>query len=186
VAVTPGRIVLLNGASSSGKSTLARELLDVFDEAWFHLPVDAFNAMRARKDLAQPELEAILRRTRQGYHRAVAGMVQAGNSVLADCVLSEPWRLDDIVEQWGEIDVTMVGVHCPLDELNRREGARGERVPGTAESQFHVVHSGVEYDCEVDTSAQSARECAYEIRQMMQDRRRPGAFDRLVAGRSPR
>ena len=90
------------------------------------------------------------------------------------------------MKQWGEMDVTMVGVHCPLDALNRREGARGEREPGTAESQFHVVHAGVEYDCEIDTSAQSARECAIEIKQIVDARHRPGAFDRLVASRSPR
>lgn len=165
---------------------MARELLEVFDEPWFHMPVDAFNAMRARKDLPQPELEAILKRTRQGYHRAVAGMARAGNSVVADHVLSEPWRFADIREQWGELDVTMVGVHCPLEELNRRESARGDRERGTAASQFRVVHAGVEYDCEVDTSARSARECASEIQQIVQTRDRPGAFDRLIARRSPR
>ena len=42
---------MLNGASSSGKSCLSRELWEVFDEPWFHMPVDAFYAMRARKDL---------------------------------------------------------------------------------------------------------------------------------------
>lgn len=156
--MTAGRIILLNGASSSGKSSLARELLEVFDERWFHMPVDAFHAMRARKDLPRLELEALFRRTRQGYHGAVAGMVQAGNSVVADHVLSEPWRLADILEQWGGMDVVMVGLHCPLDELNRREKARRDREPGTAESQFHVVHVGVEYDCEVDTSAEGALE----------------------------
>jgi len=184
--VTPGRIVLLNGASSSGKSSVAHVLLEVFDEPWFHMPVDAFHAMRARKDLPRPELEALFLRTRQGYHRAVAGMVNAGNCVVADHVLSELWRLEDILEQWGELDVTMIGVYCPLDELNRRERARGDREPGTAESQFQVVHRGVEYDCEIDTSVQSARECATEIKQIVDARRRPGAFDRLVARRSPR
>jgi len=128
--VIPGQIVLLNGASSSGKSTVARELLEVFDDPWFHLPVDAFGAMRARKELSAPEVVALLRRTRQGYHRAVAGMARAGNSVVADHVLSEPWRLADILEQWAGLDVTMVAVHCPLPELNRREGARGDREPG--------------------------------------------------------
>ena len=186
VNVTPGCIVLLNGASSSGKSCLAHELLQVFDEPWFHMPVDAFHAMRARKDLSRPELDELFMRTRRGYHLAVAGMVRAGNSVVADHVLSEPWRLADIVQQWGELDVTMVGVHCPLDELIRREHARRDRELGTAESQFYAVHDGIEYDCEIDTSALSARECAIEINQIVKDRPRPGAFDRLIARRSQR
>lgn len=164
---------------------MARELLEVFDEPWFHMPVDAFHAMRARKDVPRPELDALLRRTRMGYHRAVAGMVLAGDSVVADHVLSEPWRLTDIAKQWRGLDVIMVGVHCPLDELNRRESARGDREPGIAESQFTVVHVGVEYDCEVDTVTLSAKECAIEIARIVEARRRPGAFDRLVAGPSP-
>lgn len=44
-----GRIVFLNGTSSSGKSSIARELLDILDEPAFHLPVDAFHAMRSRR-----------------------------------------------------------------------------------------------------------------------------------------
>jgi chloramphenicol 3-O-phosphotransferase len=39
-------IIFLNGTSSSGKTTIARELLDVLDELYFHVPVDAFRAMR--------------------------------------------------------------------------------------------------------------------------------------------
>ncbi|MEU3504951.1 chloramphenicol phosphotransferase, partial [Streptomyces hundungensis] len=36
--MTPGRIIFLNGTSSSGKSSIARELLDVLDEGvYFHL-----------------------------------------------------------------------------------------------------------------------------------------------------
>jgi chloramphenicol 3-O-phosphotransferase len=41
-------IIFLNGTSSSGKTTIARELLDVLDELYFHVPVDAFHAMRER------------------------------------------------------------------------------------------------------------------------------------------
>ncbi|MFH0252256.1 chloramphenicol phosphotransferase, partial [Streptomyces chitinivorans] len=37
-----GRIVFLNGTSSSGKSSIATELLQVLDGSWFHMPVDAF------------------------------------------------------------------------------------------------------------------------------------------------
>jgi chloramphenicol 3-O phosphotransferase len=36
-------IIFLNGTSSSGKTTIARELLDVLDELYFHVPVDAFH-----------------------------------------------------------------------------------------------------------------------------------------------
>ena len=92
-----GLIVFLNGTSSSGKSSIARELLAMLPEPWFHLPGDAFHFMRNRPDLAadSAELAEMLRRTRAGYHRAVAGMAAAGNNVVMDHVLAEPWRLAD-------------------------------------------------------------------------------------------
>ena len=40
--MTPGRIVLLNGASSAGKTTLARAFQDQRQEPWFHLALDQF------------------------------------------------------------------------------------------------------------------------------------------------
>jgi chloramphenicol 3-O phosphotransferase len=40
--MVPGRIVLLNGSSSAGKTTLARTLQVLRDEPWFHLALDQF------------------------------------------------------------------------------------------------------------------------------------------------
>ncbi|SFF60671.1 chloramphenicol 3-O phosphotransferase [Actinacidiphila alni] len=72
--VRHGRIVLLNGTSSSGKSSIARELLTILDgDPWFHLAVDGFGAMRATKEVAPEAVDGILNRTRMGFHRAVAG-----------------------------------------------------------------------------------------------------------------
>jgi len=65
--VTPGQVILLNGASSSGKTSIAAELQEVMDRPWFHLPVDAFSSMRGRRQTAvldEPALAAVLARTR--------------------------------------------------------------------------------------------------------------------------
>ncbi|WP_396911116.1 hypothetical protein [Mycolicibacterium sp.] len=88
--------MLLNGVSSSGKSTLARQLLADFDTPWFHMGVDIIGAMRAEAqthDLDEASLTEVLRRTRAGFHRAVRGMALAGNNIAMDHVLSETWRL---------------------------------------------------------------------------------------------
>lgn len=87
-----GRVILLNGTSSSGKSSIARELSELLPGSWFHMPVDAFGAMRSRQSVVgSDELEEVLRRTRLGYHRAVAAMASVGNHVVMDYPLSEPW-----------------------------------------------------------------------------------------------
>lgn len=180
--ITAGQVIFLNGTSSSGKTSIATELLDVLDRPWFHLSVDTFNAMRARRQtraLGADELTAVLRRTRAGFHRAVAGMALGGNDLIVDYVLSEPWRLTDCLTVLDGIDVVFVGVHCPAGELARRELARGDREPGQAAAQLPRVHAHGHYDIECDTSLTSPRECAEAIRAALPRLPVPRAFDRL-------
>jgi chloramphenicol 3-O phosphotransferase len=91
-----GQIILLNGTSSSGKTSIAEQLLQILETPYFHLGVDAINSMRTREralELDATEMQNVLARTRSGFHRAVVGMAQAGNNIVADLVLSERWRL---------------------------------------------------------------------------------------------
>ncbi|MFE9421555.1 chloramphenicol phosphotransferase CPT family protein [Kitasatospora sp. NPDC006697] len=175
-----GRIIFLNGTSSSGKSSIATELLRILDDGVFSLlAVDAFNAMRTRRPLSEEQLTGALRRTRMGFHRSIAAMASAGNDVVVDHVLSEPWRLTDCLEVLPAEQVLFVGVHCPLHELNRRERARGDRQPGAAAQQFPVVHAHGDYDLEVDTGSAGPRECAERIKAFLPHRPLPTAFSRL-------
>ncbi|MFC7280208.1 hypothetical protein ACFQS1_40165 [Paractinoplanes rhizophilus] len=82
-----GRILLLNGASSSGKSSIGRALLPLLPDPWFLVPVDAIGAMRSTvhtRVLDDAEITAMLTRTRLGYHRTVAALASAGNDVIMD------------------------------------------------------------------------------------------------------
>ncbi|PKV93646.1 chloramphenicol 3-O phosphotransferase [Amycolatopsis echigonensis] len=77
-----GHIVFLNGASSSGKSSIAAELLDLLPGPYFSLPRDAINSMRSRTrtpEFGTPEFDEVFERTVLGYHRALAGLAAAGN-----------------------------------------------------------------------------------------------------------
>ncbi|KAA0099790.1 chloramphenicol phosphotransferase [Mycolicibacterium sp. P1-18] len=186
---SPGRVVLLNGTSSSGKSTIGRQLLVDFETPWFHMGVDMFGAMRAERrthELEPAGLRTVLHRTRAGFHRAVAGMAQAGNDIVMDHVLSEPWRLNDLLAVMTGVDVIFVGVHCSAADLGQREASRSDRASGTAVSQAAMVHVHGRYDVEVDTSASSAETCSTQIRDYL--RENPGpvnrAFDDLRRGQS--
>ncbi|MFD7535063.1 chloramphenicol phosphotransferase CPT family protein [Streptomyces sp. NPDC059819] len=175
-----GRIIFLNGTSSSGKSSIARELVDILDDGvFFHLAVDSFNAMRTKRNLAQEDLDVALRRTRLGFHRSIAAMAEVGNDVVVDHVLSEPWRLIDCLSVLPPDNVLFVGVRCRLDELARREQARGDRPPGLAALQYDLVHQHGDYDIECDTSAASPRDCAELIKEFLPRRPTPTAFARL-------
>ncbi|MFJ3718481.1 chloramphenicol phosphotransferase CPT family protein [Streptomyces sp. NPDC090057] len=176
-----GTVVLLNGTSSSGKSSIARALLEVLDGTWFHMPVDTFHAMRGGRPAPGADLPAEIDRTVKGFHRAVAGMAAGGNNVVVDHPLSRHWRLLDLLGLLVPEDTVLVAVRCPLPELERRERARGDRQPGLAALQYEHVHAHGRHDVEVDTSVLSPGECALRIAGFMRDRPRPTAFERLRA-----
>jgi chloramphenicol 3-O phosphotransferase len=162
-----GRVVFLNGTSSSGKSTVAEELLRTLDGPWYHLAVDHYHRARSRHDWTDEEFLPIFQRTVLGFHRVVAGMASAGNDVVVDHILGERWRLADCLQVFAGFPVYLVGVHCALPELERRERARGDRAIGRAALQFPLVHQHLQYDVEVHTDQQTPAECAAQIAQRM-------------------
>ncbi|MCW2850914.1 MAG: chemotaxis protein [Nocardioides sp.] len=154
----------MNGPSSSGKSSIGRALQGVLPEPWFLFPVDSLGAMRSARGtlaLEQGELDDVLRRTRLGYHRAVRALASVGNDVIMDYPLSEPWRLNDLLDVLEGVDVTLVDVHCSAEELERRERSRGDRPAGLSRAQQVFGHD--DCDITVDTTRMSSEACATVI-----------------------
>lgn len=155
----PGRIILLNGASSAGKSTLARALRDSLDEPFLHVSSDhlvAAGMLPRRRDSDGPFdwWHQVRPRFFAGFHRCLPALAAAGNDLIVDHVIEFPaWR-DDLASLLADLDVFLVGVHCDLAELDRRERVRGDRRIG--EGREHVVadriHTFGPYDVEVDTT----------------------------------
>jgi chloramphenicol 3-O phosphotransferase len=137
--------------------------------------------MRSGPETTGDDLAAMLHRTWRGYHRAVAGMAAAGNNVVVDHVLSEEWRLRDCLRLFVPRDVVLVGVHCPREELERRERARGDRPEGLAVRQLERVHAHGEYDLEVDTGRTDPAACAGRVKKFLARRPQPTAFERMSA-----
>jgi chloramphenicol 3-O phosphotransferase len=178
----PGQVILLNGVSSSGKTSIAEALLGVLDRPYFHVSVDAIGAMRSTtrtNELPPDEVAAVLSRTRAGFHRVVAGMAMAGNDVVADHVLSEPWRLTDCLAVLAGIDVVLVGVTCSPEELARRERERGDRQIGQAADQLDAVHAHGRYDLVCDSTSTSPEAIAMQIKEFLDRPLTTRAFDDL-------
>ena len=151
-----GRIILLNGASSSGKSTLARGLQDALETPFLHLSSDQLvdgGAVPERDDL---DWAGSMRpRFFEGFHRCIPAMAPAGNDLVVDHIIEyAEWR-ERLRELLDGLDVFLVGVHCDPGELDRRERRRGDRFGG--EGRAHVeenrIHELGPYDLEVDTTA---------------------------------
>jgi chloramphenicol 3-O phosphotransferase len=164
----PGRIIALNGVSSSGKTTLARALQVSLPEPYYLVQLDAFEDMIPERLLVGGAVEnTALTLSAKAMHTTLALLSANGVGVIADYVfLDAPglsgW-LRDCVETLYELPVLFVGVHCSLQELERRELQRGDRDVGQAKWQFPRVHTHTTYDLQVDTSECSIDECVRAI-----------------------
>ena len=159
-------IILLNGTSSSGKTTITKQLQQQLPTPFMHVQVDTFAEMLPEGFLenGDPELRrATGPKLISGYHRALAALAEAGNDLIVDHVIPSPKWFAECVTLFAPYRVLFVGVHCPLEELQRRELARGDRHIGLAEMQFTAVHQHGPYDVAVDTHTDSPETCVAAI-----------------------
>jgi chloramphenicol 3-O phosphotransferase len=79
----------------------------------------------------------------------------------------------------SEYTVLYVGVFCPIDVLEQREAARGDRKTGLARYQSARIHENSEYDVEVETHELSPNQAAQKIISALETIAPPTAFERL-------
>ena len=170
-----GRVVVLNGGSSSGKTTLGRALQAALPGTWLQLGVDVLlwllpprlfpsdEGIRLGADgefLIGPEF----RRQHDAFRHAAAALARAGSDVIVDEVF-----LRGAVERdlWAAaldgLDVCWVAVRCDPDVAEARERARGDRHRGIARWQAARVHDEVTYDVEVDSGTLTREELVAEV-----------------------
>ncbi|MFC6080348.1 chloramphenicol phosphotransferase CPT [Sphaerisporangium aureirubrum] len=169
------QMIVLNGGSSSGKSGIARCLQAVLPEPWLVLGVDTLvEAMPASMRTAgagiefAPDGAVVVGKQfmvlQAAWIEGVVAMARAGARVIVDEVfLGGAGSQERWLRALGGVRVLWVGVRCDSAIAAGREVARGDRVTGMAVSQAEVVHLGVHYDVEVDTTHVEAMECARAI-----------------------
>lgn len=165
-------VIVLNGGSSSGKSGIARCLQAVLPDPWLTLGTDTLceamppslresDAGLGIADGGEVAVGPEFRTLEAAWIRGIAAMARAGARVIVDEVfLGGPYSQGRWREALDGLDVLWVGVHCAADVATGRETARGDRVHGMAAAQSELVHRGVTYDLEVDTTHTEALDCA--------------------------
>jgi chloramphenicol 3-O phosphotransferase len=171
-------VIILNGGSSAGKTTLGRGLQSALPDTWLLLGIDLLIWA------LPPELindvdgvwvhEGVITRGElfmslySGFQIAVASLARSGVNVLLDDL-----TLEGVADQerWNDalkgLDVCWVGVRCDPEIAAEREARRGSRLPGIARHQAESVHAGVRYDVEVDTGVLDQREAMTLIAESM-------------------
>jgi chloramphenicol 3-O phosphotransferase len=161
--IEAGRVILLNGTPSAGKTTIARALWEELEPPHWYRSIDDFRqGYRGRLDGPRPTWNQLVR----GFIRSVAEMAWAGNHVITESVIIPRW-LDTYLDALDGLTVVLVGVRCPLHIAEQRERERSDRPKGPidlAVPDFDAVHTDVPYDVDFDTSVVSVPDAVALIR----------------------
>jgi chloramphenicol 3-O phosphotransferase len=193
----PVEVIVLNGASSSGKSTLAVALQDILDETWLIFGIDTLISAIPIKLLAMHEEATIgarprahevreggiafdadgditvgpeFQRLEAAWLEGLASIAATGTRLILDEVfLDGALSQDRLRKSLVGRTVAWIGVTCDADLAMRRERDRGDRVVGQFERQAERAHEGVHYDLVVDTSVRPPDEIAQQIAEHVRD-----------------
>ena len=183
-------MIVLNGGSSSGKTSIARCLQRLLGPTWMTLGVDDLvwalpggdevdDLIRAQDDGDEPAgtegsikfgpdgsvtVGDDFRRAEASWYAGAAAIGRCGTGLILDEVFlggrSSQERLSSAL---AGLPVVWVGIRCDPGVAAAREHDRPDRVTGMARLQAARVHEGVVYDLVVDTTAASAADCAGTI-----------------------
>ena len=172
----PGKIIFLNGTSSSGKAAIISALQDRLPEPYLRFSVDELIHLLPSRYFIDPEedlqeelevgLMEFYPRLISGLHYSMAALASQGVNLLVDHILQVQEWLEECVQLLSGFSVLFVGVRCDIEE-------------GLALLQSEVVHSHGIYDLEVDTCKLSSAACARIIQESLEKDWAPSAFQKL-------
>lgn len=181
-------VIILNGTSVSGKSSIQKALQDSLTTPFMAMGIDSILVKMLperyflgdasdKKNVLWGEFDTDAqgnplfhlffgeqgRQVMYGMHDAIAAFAKNGNSVLVDYIRYEPQWLPHLTQAMSGVNAYFIGVDIPLDVLEAREKARATSPVGHARSHYDIVHSDAVYDLRVNTAENSAEDIAAQI-----------------------
>lgn len=198
----PAKVIIINGGSSAGKTSMSLEFQEIMDEPYFLLGIDMFWFTMPQKEIdlerataqyyewCQEETEEGLRYFRilpgpllnesmLARYKAMAAYLERGLNIVADEVFwTREWLLESL-RVFKPYDCYYVGIFCEDAELRRREVERGDRYIGWARGSQIYAHKDALYDLEIDNTIKTPLECALAVKNLVDTRSKPEAADEM-------
>ncbi len=201
-----GTIIILNGPSAAGKSSIQKQFQKISDELYLTVGIDGlfdsilpdvdengksiknnetirwieFGKDKNEHQTITLHIGPAGYRVIKGMHRAIAAYAKQNNNIIMDYILYDSSWLPDLINTLKNYKVYLVGIHTPLEVIEQRESKRGTSPIGHARSHYHTVHEGMIYDLELDTSLNTPEELAQQIRNFVQNNPSPQALKKLI------
>lgn len=164
--MSKGRIIFLNGVTSSGKTSIVEALQNREDCYFYVVANDLFQEMVGERFLRQNYWQHLSRVIILMYHTAKL-YSDMGHDVLIDGILVERPEIAPHYRQLMDIladnPLSIVEVACPLDVCRARNIARGDRYESQSEEQADLMATDIRYAMTVHTDKNTPEECAEAI-----------------------
>ena len=161
-----GRIIYLNGVTSSGKTSIVEALQARRDVFFYVVANDLFQEMIGEDYLKEDYWKYLGEVIILMYHTAKL-FSDMGKNVLIDGILVERDGVAPHYAQMKEIlrdhPLDIVEVFCPLEICRQRSIDRGDRYETQSEEQAELMAADIQYSLRVDTGKLSPDECADAI-----------------------
>jgi len=184
------KIIILNGTSSSGKTSIMTEFKELAKECYYGIMMDGVHWMLPQKHLVygkHSELDKqyplLTEEGKKGFYFNKNGVCQFGEharnisndmidmiklfasnkrNIIIDYVLFGLEDIKIISQKLKDFDVYMVRVHCEPEELRRREKQRGDRHIGSAEAIQKLIDTKYN-DYVLNSTSKTPIELAQEL-----------------------
>ena len=161
-----GRILFLNGVTSSGKTSIVEALQARKDVFFYVVANDLFQEMIGEEYLKENYWKYLGEVIIMMYHTAKL-FSDMGKNVLIDGILVEREGVAPHYERLLSIlkdnPLDVVEVYCPPKICRERNIARGDRYESQSDEQAALMAPDIRYSLRVDTSIHSPEECAEQI-----------------------
>ena len=162
-----GKIVFLSGLTSTGKTSICKELEKRKKYPYFVMGFDLFEE-------TIPEWSY----TEERYAKAIISMYYAaryladqGQDVIIDGLIMNFHGIDHhyalLKDIFNGYPLKIIDVHCDMDTLRQRNIERGDRRENQSEAQKLRVDKDVIYDYHIDSGVYSIAECADMLVEMV-------------------
>ena len=160
-----GHIICLNGVTSSGKTSIAKQIQDISEQNYYHISLDMFEQMANIKFRMKAYYNELNDCTTVMYE-TISSFAKLGKNIILDTVLLNipeyPNIYERLIETCAGITIFNIHVICPLDECKRRNISRGDRI--VTLSEWHSERmADIPYFYTINTMDKNPAECAKDI-----------------------
>ena len=204
-----GHLIIINGASSCGKTSTCRAMQDMFDNLYVLLGIECFSQITPPKQnnmlTMEPNYFSAQKYEKNGLdyfeistgpvlndviYTAITTYLDEGINVISDQLFWTADWFQNALHIFNPYHVFFVGLHVSEEEGSRRELHRGHsndhhvidegRKHGWHRTSAAIVHENMIYDFEIDNTHLSVAETAKKITNAYQNTPHPIAFKTLA------